>query len=203
MSRPAAGSGAGRRRRGAADAGAGRTPRGPRRRLLLLRHAKAERDPERDDHERPLARRGHEDAARIGEALAELGPAPERVLCSSSRRTRETLQEILPHLPRALDVVIDRELYLADPERMLARIAAVDDGVRTLLVVGHNPGIAELAELLAGEGDAGSLARLREKFPTGALAELRAPAPRWRDLAPRGSMLTAFLTPRGLAGRDG
>jgi phosphohistidine phosphatase len=139
----------------------------------------------------------------MGEAIAARRPLPERVLCSSARRTRETLEGILPHLPEALDVVIDRDLYLADPERILARIADVDDGVRTLLVVGHNPGIAELAELLAAEGDPSSLERLRAKFPTGALAEIQALAVRWRDLAPGSGMLTAFLTPRELAGRDG
>ena len=139
----------------------------------------------------------------MGDAIAARRPAPERALCSSARRTRETLEGILAHLPEGLDVVIDRELYLADPERILARIADVDDGVRTLLVVGHNPGIAELAELLVAEGETPALARLRAKFPTGALAEIQTRATRWRDLAPGNGMLTAFLTPRDLAGRGG
>ncbi len=139
----------------------------------------------------------------MGEAIAELRPAPEQVLCSSSRRTRETLDRILPHLPAGLAVAIDRELYLAGPDQILARIAEVDNRVRTLLVVGHNPGIAELAELLVAEGEASALARLREKFPTGALAEIRTRTPRWRDLAPGSGMLSAFLTPRELAGRGG
>jgi phosphohistidine phosphatase len=139
----------------------------------------------------------------MGEAIALLRPAPERVLCSSSRRTRETLEAILPHLPEGLDIVIDRELYLADPERILARIAEVDDGVRTLLVVGHNPGIEELAQDLVAERDGPDFARLREKFPTGALAEIQAPGRRWRDLARGSGILKAFLRPRDLAGRNG
>jgi phosphohistidine phosphatase len=135
----------------------------------------------------------------MGAELARRRLAPERVLCSSSRRTRETLEAMLPQLPRGLAVVIDRELYLAGPEAILARIADVDDRVRTLLVVGHNPGIAELAEQLAAGGEAHALARLREKLPTCGLAEIEAGAPRWRDLAPGGGILRAFLTPRDLA----
>ena len=137
----------------------------------------------------------------MGAEIARLRPTPEGILCSSSRRTRETLDEILPQLPEGITVVIDRELYLAGPEAILARIADVDDGVRTLLVVGHNPGIAELAEQLAAGGEGQELARLREKLPTCGLAEIRTGAPRWRDLAPIGGILGAFLTPRDLAGR--
>ena len=176
---------------------------GPRR-LLLLRHAKAEPGaPEQDDHERPLARRGERDAKRIGRAMSARDLAPQQVLCSSSRRTRETLDRLLPHLPSGLELRVDRRLYLASPEEILARIAEVEDRVRSLLVVGHNPGLATLAEQLAGKGDSDGLARLRRKFPTGALAVLEADSPRWRDLAPAGATLACFLTPRDGAGDDG
>jgi len=178
-------------------------PAGPEGRLLLLRHAKAERGPDLEDHERPLAKRGRRDAERMGAEIARRRLAPERILCSSSRRTRETLEAILPQLPEGLDVVIDRELYLASPEAILARIADVDDRVRTLLVVGHNPGIAELAEQLAAGGEAHALARLREKLPTCGLAEIRTGASRWRDIEPGSGILRAFLTPRDWAGRGG
>jgi len=176
----------------------------PRRRLLLLRHAKAEPgDPEQGDHERALARRGRRDAKRVGAAMAKRGLAPDQVLCSSARRTRETLDRVLPHLPAGLALTVDRQLYLASPEEILARIALVEERVRCLLVVGHNPGIAALAEQLAGRGDSAALARLRSKFPTGALAELEVDAPRWRDLAPGRATLAGFLTPRDCAGDDG
>jgi len=176
----------------------------PARRLLLLRHAKAEPgEPEQDDHERPLARRGRRDAAQMGAVMAARGLDPEQVLCSSARRTRETLDRILPHLPPGLALTVDRQLYLASPEELLARIAEVEERVRSLLVVGHNPGIAALAERLAGKGDSAALARLHRKFPTGALAELEIDSPRWRDLAPAGATLTSFLTPRDCAGDDG
>ncbi len=176
----------------------------PVRRLLLLRHAKAEpARPAQDDHERPLAHRGRRDADRMGAAMAQRGLAPERALCSSSRRTRETLDRVLPYLPSGLPVSVDRHLYLASPDDLLATISGVEDRIHDLLVVGHNPGIASLAELLAGRGDGDALERLRRKFPTGALAELELRCPRWRDLAPASATLAAFLTPRACAKEDG
>jgi phosphohistidine phosphatase len=173
------------------------------RRLLLLRHAKADSgDPEQDDHERPLARRGRRDAERMGAAITARGIAPGQVLCSSALRTRETLDRILPHLPSGLAVAVDHQLYLASPDEILARIALIEDRVSSLLVIGHNPGIAALAERLAGRGAADALARLRRSFPTGALAEIEIDQPRWRDLAPARAALASFLTPRDFAGDE-
>ena len=169
------------------------------RRLLLLRHAKAEPgEPEQDDHERRLARRGRRDAERMGASMTARGLAPEQVLCSSARRTRETLDRILPHLPSGLALTVDRQLYLASPEELLARIARVEDRVRSLLVVGHNPGIAALAERLAGKGASDALAHLRRKFPTGALAEIEFGSGPWHTLAERPGELTRFVVPREL-----
>jgi phosphohistidine phosphatase len=178
-----------------------RAARAGTRRLLLLRHAKAERGSRREgDHDRALTPRGRRDAERIGAAIEDRRLAPEHVLCSSARRTRETFDRIRPHLPEGLDVVVDRELYLASPERLLERIGGVDERVRTLLVVGHNPGMAALAELLVGrgDGDADALARMRHKFPTCGLAEIESDAVHWRELALAGGSLVAFLTPRAL-----
>jgi phosphohistidine phosphatase len=173
------------------------------RQLVLVRHAKAEPDArDQDDHERPLAHRGRQDAARIGEELARLRLAPEYVLCSSSRRTRETFERLRAHLPGGLVVAIDRELYLASAARILARIATVEDGVGALLVVGHNPGLGELAVRLAGRGDAAQRAELRRKFPTGAFAWLRIECG-WRDLARGCGTLERFAAPRTLVGGDG
>jgi phosphohistidine phosphatase len=164
--------------------------------LLLLRHSKAERDAGRDDHERKLAPRGRRDAKRIAAVIEARAFRPERILCSSSRRTRETLAPILPRLEAGIDVVIDRDLYLAPPERILERIAGVDDRVRTLLVVGHNPGMADLAAILARGGEGDALARMRRKFPTSGLAAIQSDAACWRDLRLRGGILVAFVVPR-------
>lgn len=174
------------------------------RRLLLLRHAKATPpEPDADDHERALSARGRRDAARIGEALRRRGLAPEEVLCSSALRTRETLELALPRPGRRLAVIVDRSLYLADPEALLLRIALVRRTVASLLVVGHAPGLGLLALLLARDGREGAIARMQEKFPTGALAALRFPAASSWDLAPRSGFLDAFLTPRELAAAPG
>jgi phosphohistidine phosphatase len=174
------------------------------RRLLLLRHAKAEAAaPEQEDHERALAPRGRRDASRIGAAIADRGLAPEQVLCSSSQRTRETLDRILPYLPSGLVLTIDRRLYLASADEILARLALVEARVHCVLIVGHNPGIAALAERLAGKGDPDALARLHRKVPTAALAEIAVEAVHWRELAPKGATLASFLTPADCAGGHG
>jgi phosphohistidine phosphatase len=172
-------------------------------RLLLLRHAKAAPADPGGDPERPLAARGRRDAARMGAEIERRGLAPEQVLCSSARRTRETLELLMPHLGANLSVVVDPSLYLAGPEEILDRIAEVRERVQTLLVVGHHPGLAELALRLARRSDSGASARMEQKFPTGALAALRFPAGRWRDLAPRSGVLDAFLTPREIAEDEG
>jgi phosphohistidine phosphatase len=178
--------------------------RAPERRLLLLRHAKSDWSAEgQDDHERPLSRRGRHAAQRIGEELARRRIAPERILCSSARRTRETVELVQPYLPESAALVVDARLYLASPEALLERIADVDDRVRTLLVVGHNPGLEELATQLAAGGDEDALARLRRKFPTGGLADLRIAAARWRDVARARGTLAAFVCPRELDGAPG
>lgn len=171
------------------------------RRLLLLRHAKAEPGaPDQDDHERALSARGRRDADRVGAAMAARGLVPEQVLCSSARRTRETLERILPNLPSGLALTFDRQLYLASAEEILARIALVEARIRCVLVVGHNPGIAALAAGLADGGDPDGVARLRRKFPTGALAEIAVGSTRWREIAAAGATLASFLTPRDCSG---
>ena len=175
----------------------------PGRCLLLLRHAKAVPHGEpADDHERPLNARGRRDAARMGAELRRRGLAPDEVLCSSSVRTRQTLELALPRPDPSLAVVFDRSLYLASAEALLERIAGVRTRVETLLVVGHAPGLPELALLLAGN-DGGARERMAKKFPTGALAALRFPALRSWDLARRAGVLDAFLTPRELGADAG
>lgn len=167
-------------------------------RLYLLRHAKSSPgDPGQDDHARPLNGRGRRAAARIGELLASGGNALDLALCSSAKRTRETLELVLEGLGVPLDVEIERELYLASSESLLARVRELPDGVANVLLVGHNPGIGELAERLAKRGPAEALAGLREKFPTAALAILRLEGARWSD-AGRGAQLESFVLPREL-----
>lgn len=133
----------------------------------------------------------------MGRLLRERGLAPSLVLCSSAIRTRQTLAELVDFLPDDVQVQVERDLYLASSEALLARLRAVDGSPRALLLLGHNPGVEELAAALAGKGEPAALARMRRKFPTAALAELTFAGP-WAELAAGGAELVHFTTPRSL-----
>jgi phosphohistidine phosphatase len=167
------------------------------RRLLLLRHAKSSWDePELPDRERPLARRGRRAAAALGERLAHRRVRVDRILCSPSRRTRETLAllALSPEPPTA----VPEALYLASARTLLARLRRVPPRVRTVLVIAHDPGIEQLAHSLAERGRKKALRRLAAGFKTGALAELRVPDDGWRALRPGSAYLERFTRPRDL-----
>ena len=167
--------------------------------LYLLRHAKSSwDDPVLSDHERPLAPRGRRAAARIAEHLNREGIRPALILCSSSRRTRQTLELVAAALPDA-PTHVEADLYGAGEGSLLGRLHRLPDTADSVLLVGHNPGLQDLAVALAEGGDAETLARLRAKMPTGALATLAAPVTRWRDLRPGGGELVAFVVPRELS----
>lgn len=169
--------------------------------ILLLRHAKsAWSDPRLDDHERPLTRRGERAAKAVADYIVRTGPHPDLILCSTAMRTRQTLAPLVTRLPApAPPISLEKSLYLASEDTLLAHLRAVTDDVSTVLLIGHNDGIWRLAEVLAGSGPAEALAALREKFPTGALARLSVPDRPWRDLATGSAKLVAFVRPRDLA----
>lgn len=165
-------------------------------RLLLLRHAKSSwDDPSLADHERPLAPRGHRAAEWMAEYLRSSVPHPDLVLCSSALRTRETLDRMSKAFGDA-EVVVDDDLYGASHDLLLERLRGVADRFETVAVIGHNPGVHDLAIALAGSGE--GLGRMRAKFPTGALAVLTFDGP-WGELAPGDGRLEAFVTPKDLA----
>lgn len=163
--------------------------------LYLLRHAKSSwDDPTLADHDRPLAARGRRDAKLIAKHLRRAGGDPELVLCSAALRTRETLELLRPALAGAT-VMVEEELYGASSNDLLARVRLVPDPVASVLLIGHNPGLHELALSLATAGD--ELERLELKFPTAALATL-ALATTWSRLAPAGATLEAYVVPKQL-----
>ena len=165
-------------------------------RLLLLRHAKSSwDDPSLADRDRPLAPRGHHAAERMADHLRSDVPHPDLVLCSPALRTRETLDRMSNAFGEA-EVAVDEELYGAGEHELVRRLRAVDDRFETVAVIGHNPGIHDLAIALAGSGE--GLERMRAKFPTGALAVLAFDGP-WRDVSPGEARLEAFVTPKDLA----
>jgi phosphohistidine phosphatase len=141
-------------------------------RLILMRHGKAEQHAASGgDFERALAPRGQNDAALMGKVLAKAGLSPDLALVSSARRTRETWDAAAPAFPKARAETL-RDLYHAEAQDVLAAIRdeAPDSG--TVMVVGHNPGLHELALRLAlgGPVDSARLAQLRGKFPTATVA---------------------------------
>ena len=133
----------------------------------------------------------------MGRHLAGGGVRPDVVLCSPALRTRETLELVAKPLRAELAVEFDGELYLATERDLQARIEQVPDGAASVMLVGHNPGVGELAAQLAARGDPAAIDALHEKFPTGALAEFRIHSQRWRQFA-RGCELVSFVTPKTL-----
>lgn len=164
--------------------------------LALLRHAKSSWDAsDIDDFDRPLNDRGRNAAPLMGAALKELNFNPDLILCSSAKRTRETLALIEPSIKRA-PVAFDDQLYLTSQETLYSRLKEVPIGVNRVLMIGHNPGMHGLALFLTGTGDAKSISRLEDKFPTAALAVFSFEQAVWRDLLPATGRLEAFITPR-------
>lgn len=169
--------------------------------LLLLRHAKSSHaDADLPDHARPLNARGRDDAAAMGAAMRILGLVPDVVLVSSALRTRQTLAALEPWDATPLVEVMDA-LYLAPPARMLGVLRDVAETARSVLLIGHNPGLHELAILLAGEQavmghDAASRA-LADGYPTGTLVEFSVPGA-WQTLEGGRARLLRFLRPRDL-----
>lgn len=153
------------------------------RNLLLLRHAKSSWDePALDDHDRPLSARGVRAARWIASHLHERQLRPELVLSSSARRARQTLDAVQSVLDDAVDVQVDDELYGASAYALVQRLRIVDASIASVMVIGHNPGLEDLAVDLAGDGDPTALKQLHTKFPTAALAVLDLDHSEWARL---------------------
>ena len=168
-------------------------------RLLLMRHAKSDRgDDALADVDRPLCDRGREAAPRVGRHMAMLGLAPQRILCSSARRARETLALILPALDGDAEIRLTRDLYEAGEDETIDQIRGHGGLAGTLMVIGHEPGLRLAALALIGGGHPSLLEDIEAKFPTGALAVIDFPAIRWVDVEPKSGRLVAFLRPRTL-----
>jgi phosphohistidine phosphatase len=173
------------------------------RQLLLLRHAKSTwDDPSVQDRDRPLNPRGRRAAALMRQAMRDRGLAPDVVLVSTARRTMETLEALEPWDDTPLIEPMD-SLYLANPMQLTAALHGVAETVRSVLVIGHNPGLHDLALSLAGPkavATGGATERaLAEGFPTAALAEFTI-AGSWWDLREGSGKLEHFLTPKMLDG---
>ena len=168
------------------------------RHLILLRHAKAVATSPDGDFARPLSPRGRLQASNMGLWLATQPFAPDALMASPALRTKATadlVREALAAKPARHD---EMELYNAPAETILALARASDTNVASLLMVGHNPGMAELANILCGAGDPRARRAMAEKFPTCACAVLSFDVKTWRSMAPGGASLVAYATPKAL-----
>lgn len=164
--------------------------------LIILRHGKAETGTAtQDDHARRLTPRGQEAAGLMGTYLAQQGYRPDKVLCSTAARTSETFAAAQKAYGQPLNVEYSRKIYHASAEELLKHISDTPENVNTLLLVGHNPGLHQLALSLGKEGDEDTIDTLHLKFPTCALAVIELDT--WYET--RGA-LQAFVTPEMLGG---
>lgn len=173
----------------------------PMRKLFLLRHAKSSwDDPILPDFDRPLSTRGRDAAARLATFIDQAGLAPQLALVSSARRARETWAALAPALPE-VPTRFEPGLYAAGQTDLLRRLRQIEPSVERVMVVGHNPGLERLADILGGgKGEAIALDRLARKYPTGALAELSLDIPGWEALVPGCGELIRFTRPVDLDG---
>ena len=170
-------------------------------RLHLLRHAKSSWDDDADDYERPLNRRGRTAARLVGDSLPQALAGLDLVLCSSALRTRETAELALAGFAEPPQVLYEDGLYLASRARLMQRLRRVDERVAALLLIGHNPGLHELAMALA-EPDAPAAQALAEgKFPTGVRVSFAIATP-WAAIGDRRHAILDYVTVKSLGGRD-
>lgn len=165
------------------------------RRLVLLRHAKSDYPSGVRDHDRPLNARGQRDAPAAGAWLRDNVGDIDLVLVSSAARAQQTWQ-LASGSVRVIDEVrTEPRIYEADASTLLDVVRALPDSAHSALLVGHNPGLADLAAQIATDGDPEALGRMAMKYPTSGIAVLEGDGS-WADLA-RSARLQAFAVPRG------
>lgn len=170
---------------------------GPLRRLVVLRHAKSAWPMGVPDHERPLAPRGRRDAPAAGRALLETDCLPDLAVCSTAVRARHTWELASAQWGTPPPVRYDRRVYAGAVPKLLHVVHEVPDEVRTLLLIGHNPGLEELVLELAGDALDNALDDVRTKFPTSATAFLSWRGETWASLTQGTALLTDMIVPRG------
>ena len=165
--------------------------------LYLCRHAKTSGKPGgAGDSKRRLSPDGIRDARAMGRHLINLGVSPERVLCSTATRAIQTLQNA--GLPSGMNTEFVDDLYTANPDSILDLVRTTRESISTVMVIGHNPSIAELACTLTGQHNRDLLSLMTAKFPAGAMAGLRFMTVSWAKLSPGAGNLHLFVTPRDL-----
>ena len=176
--------------------------------LYLVRHAKSDwEDPALADRDRPLAARGRKAASTLAGHIERSGISPALVLCSPARRTMDTLRLISGSFRDPVEILVEDELYGAPMGELLRRLRKVPTPTPSVMLIGHNPAIHELALALVSPGalrgrSVDSLKQLKVKFPTGAMATLAVPGS-WKELGDEPADLLEFALPRELSLPDG
>jgi phosphohistidine phosphatase len=166
------------------------------RRLILLRHAKTERaEPGERDRDRKLMKRGRADAPVIGAYMAHHGLIPDLAMVSPAARTKETWSLLVPCFAKPPAMITDDRIYNATVEKLIAAMREARKA-QALLVVGHNPGLHELAVQLIASGDVEARKRINESLPTSGLVVIDLPLDDWTSIRPQSGRLERFITPR-------
>ncbi len=167
------------------------------RRLFILRHAKTEPgEPGKDDRDRALVERGRRDAGQIGAYMTKHSFVPDRVVLSPARRVQETWTYLAETLKPAPGASTHDQVYEATADDIAGIIAATASPVNSLMVIGHNPSLHEVAVALIASGDIETRERLREGLPTAGLVVIDFPLDDWSKLHPQSGRIERFVTPK-------
>ena len=142
--------------------------------LLIMGHAKSSKDTDITDHERPLNKRGKLAAPRMGRLLKEEGLKPDFILSSSAKRARMTAEAVADQCGYEGDIRVSTDLYATGPGAFIRAFQSIPDDAQRVLVVGHNPGLEELLEVLTGQV---------KTLPTASIVEVELPIHSWRDIS--------------------
>jgi phosphohistidine phosphatase len=169
--------------------------------LHLLRHAKSSwKDPGLNDHDRPLSKRGRQAAKMMAAYLRRSKIAPDLVICSTAMRAQQTLGPIA-NAKKPPKVILEREIYGGTQQALWEQLWNLPGSAKSVLLIGHNPALHDLALELAQADSNKLLPSAGEKFPTGAMASFRFDGA-WKALEPHGAVLASFITPKAIAGID-
>jgi phosphohistidine phosphatase len=168
--------------------------------LMLLRHAKSSlAEAGQEDSDRPLSPRGQHAATAVGRYMASHNLVPQLVLCSPARRTRETWSLVAGELKAFPAILFVEEIYnFGDGKALMDCLRQKAGAVQSVLLVGHNPSIGRLAQILVGEGDKKLRERLEKKYPTAALAVISFDLDNWRSLTAGAGTLLRFVIPKDI-----
>ena len=168
------------------------------RRLMLLRHGKSAWPDGVDDHERPLAKRGRTTCSLMGRYMADEALLPDLTIVSTARRARESWELVRPAFAQDIVEHDEPRIYEASASAILDVVRKTRPDVHTLLLVGHNPGLHELALKLIGDGSSSDLSRLQQKYPTAGLVVIDFKFRRWSKISATLGRLERFETPKSV-----